>query len=323
MLYQKLLDAHKRYRQFKTYPHIADQYWSSQLAEHNISPNYVEYDAKSGQLFYKPLGISLSKNKQDFLLGSKVFNKANALKTLADCKFYIDGQQELIIDIDGVKLIIETGQDLDIAHEIFLLGVYNFLYDKPCVAIDIGMNTGFASLFFANRANVKAVYSYEPFKATYDQALRNFALNPNLAEKIKAFDYGVGDRDEIIQVEYDYNVKGSVGISGIDNQLKPFASKQTATADLILKPFTDVFKGITSDYPDTDIVAKIDCEGSEYEILDSLAATGQLGQIKIIMMEWHKKGPDALVKHLQEFGFIIFSRMPRSKNVGTLYAIKP
>ena len=38
MLYQKLLDAHKRYRQFKTYPHIADQYWSSQLAEHNINP---------------------------------------------------------------------------------------------------------------------------------------------------------------------------------------------------------------------------------------------------------------------------------------------
>jgi hypothetical protein len=84
-----------------------------------------------------------------------------------------------------------------------------------------------------------------------------------------------------------------------------------------------VFKGITSDYPDIDIVAKIDCEGSEYEILDSLAATGQLGQIKIIMMEWHNKGPDALVKHLQDFGFIIFSRMPRSKNVGTLYAIKP
>ncbi|NCR17719.1 MAG: FkbM family methyltransferase [Microcystis aeruginosa LL13-03] len=277
------------------------------MAEHNINPNYVEYDTKSGQLFYKPLGISLSKNKQDFLLGSKVFNKANALKSLADCKFYIDEQQELIIEIDGVKLIIETGQDLDIAHEIFLLGVYNFLYDKPC----------------ANRANVKAVYSYEPFKATYDQALRNFALNPNLAEKIKAFDYGVGDRDEIIQVEYDYTVKGSVGISGIDNQLKPFASKQTATADLILKPFTDVFKGITSDYPDIDIVAKIDCEGSEYEILDSLAATGQLGQMKIIMMEWHKKGPDALVKHLQDFGFIIFSRMPRSKNVGTLYAIKP
>ncbi|MFM7278047.1 MAG: FkbM family methyltransferase, partial [Microcystis aeruginosa] len=207
--------------------------------------------------------------------------------------------------------------------EIFLLGVYNFLYDQPCVAIDIGMNTGFASLFFANRANVKAVYSYEPFKATYDQALRNFALNSNLAEKIKAFDYGVGARDEVIQVEYDYNVKGSVGIYGIDNQLKPFASKETATADLILKPFTDVFKGITSDYPDSDIVAKIDCEGSEYEILDSLAATGQLGQIKIIMMEWHKKGPDALVKHLQDFGFIIFSLMPRSKSVGTLYAIKP
>jgi len=37
MLYQKLLDAHKRYRQFKTYPHIADQYWSSQLIVNFIS----------------------------------------------------------------------------------------------------------------------------------------------------------------------------------------------------------------------------------------------------------------------------------------------
>jgi FkbM family methyltransferase len=323
MLYQKLLDAHKRYRQFKTYSHITDEYWSSQLAEHNTNPNYVEYNTKSGQLVYKPLGISLGKNKQDFLLKSKVFNKAKALKESANCKFYIDEKEQLIIDIDGVKLIIETSQDLDIVYEIFLLGVYNFIYDRPCVAIDIGMNTGFASLFFANRANVKAVYSYEPFKATYDQALRNFALNPHLAEKIKAFDYGVGARDEIIQVEYDYTVKASVGIAGIDNQLKPFASKQTATADLILKPFTDVFKGITSEYPDIDIVAKIDCEGSEYEIFDALAATGQLGQIKIIVMEWHNQGPDALVKHLQDFGFIIFSRLPLSKNVGSLYAIRP
>ncbi|CCI34655.1 hypothetical protein MICAI_940006 [Microcystis sp. T1-4] len=44
------------------------------MVEHNISRNYGEYDGKSGQLFYQPLGISLSKNKQDFFSGSKVFN---------------------------------------------------------------------------------------------------------------------------------------------------------------------------------------------------------------------------------------------------------
>jgi FkbM family methyltransferase len=322
MLYQKLLETHKLYRKIKNYPHIADDYWSSKLVEQNISPSQVNYDIQSGKLLYKPLDLHLGKEKQDFLLISKISNKAKALRNLANCKFYIDDREELIIDIDEVKLIIETGQELDIAYEIFLLGVYNFIYKKPCIAIDIGMNTGFASLFFAHRPNVKAVYGYEPFKVTYDQALRNFALNPELAEKIKAFDYGVGARDETIAVEYDYKVKGSVGVAGIDERFKPTDSSAIAREELVIKPFTQVFQGITTDYPDIDIVAKIDCEGSEYEILDALAENGQLSQIKIIMMEWHKKGPASLEKHLEEAGFIIFSRLPRSTNVGTLYAIR-
>lgn len=322
MLYRKLLETHKLYRKFKNYPHISDDYWTSKLVDNDISPTYVDYDASSSKLLYKPFNLKLTKEKQDFLLNNRFLNKAKALKGAGNCKFYIDSNEELIVDVDDVKLIIETGQELDIVHEIFLLGVYNFLYDRPCVAIDIGMNTGFASLFFAARENVVAVYGYEPFKITYDQALRNFALNPAIAGKIHAFDYGVGAREETIAVDYDYSVKGSVGIAGIDELFKSGDSGSMATENLIIKPFSEVFASIVAEHPDTDIVAKIDCEGSEYEILDSLAANGQLQRIKIIMMEWHKKGPDPLVKHLQDAGFIIFSRLPRSSNVGTIYAIR-
>ncbi|WP_332864361.1 FkbM family methyltransferase [Pannus brasiliensis] len=292
------------------------------MVEQNISPTQVELDAKTGKLLYKPFALHLTKDKQDFLLNAKLSNKAKALKKSGNARFEISDAEELILDIDGVRLIIETGQELEIAHEIFLLGIYNFVYDKPCVAIDIGMNTGFASLFFANRQNVEVVYSYEPFKATYEQALRNIALNPRLAGKIKAFDYGVGAREETITVEYDYKVKGSVGISGIDELWKSADSSSIARAELPIKPFSEIFTGILAAHPDKDIVAKIDCEGSEYGILDSLAENGQLEKIKIIMMEWHKQGPDPLVKHLQKAGFAIFSRLPLSDNVGTLYAVR-
>lgn len=322
MLYQKLLETHKLYRKFKNYPHITDDYWSSRLVEHNISPNQVSLDPETGKLLYKPLAVQLTKDKQDFLLIDKLSNKAKALKKLGHAQFAINDRDELILDIDGVRLLVETGQELEIVHEIFVLGVYNFIYDKPCIAIDIGMNTGFASLFFANRENVETVYSYEPFKATYEQALRNFALNPKLATKIKAFDYGVGAREETIVVEYDYNVKGSVGIAGIDELFKSADSSSIARAELPIKPFGEIFNGIVAAHPDKDIVAKIDCEGSEYGILDSLAENGQLEKIKIIMMEWHKKGPEPLIKNLQSAGFTIFSRLPLSDNVGSLYAVR-
>jgi FkbM family methyltransferase len=323
MLYQKLLEAYKFYRKQRNYSHIPDKAWRNLLVDNNISPNYVEYETRTGKLLYKPFGVKLDREKQSFLVNSRVSNKARALQKLAGSKLYLDNHGELIIDVDDVKMIVETGQDLEIVHEIFLLGIYNFLYNQPCIAIDIGMNTGFASLFFAHRENVQAVYAYEPFKATYEQAIRNFALNPKLAAKIKAFDYGVGARDETIAVEFDYNVKGSVGISGIDDLFKSGDSSAIVKADLIIKPFTDVFRSILDAHPDGAIVAKIDCEGAEYEILDSLAENAQLEKIKIIMMEWHKKGPDPLVKHLQDAGFIIFSRLPRSTNVGTIYAIRP
>ncbi len=92
--------------------------------------------------------------------------------------------------------------------------------------------------------------------------------------------------------------------------------------EISLKPISEELSSIISQHPDMDIIAKIDCEGSEYEIFDSLAAKGQLNQIKIIMMEWHRKGPDELADYLRQAGFAIFSRLPRSSNIGAIYAVR-
>ncbi len=322
MFYKKILETHRVYKKIKTYPHIQNDYWKEKLVEHEVSPLKVEYDREQDKLFYKPLNIRLTPNKHDFILSKTSVSIANALKNLLDCQFFIDSEDQLIIKLDNTELIIGDQQELGIAYEVFLMGVYNFVYDKPLVLVDIGMNTGFASLYFAGRNNVIAVYSYEPFKATYEQALKNFSRNQALQDKIKPFNYGVGGKEETLTVEYEYSVKGSIGIQGISSQYKDSVSKNIIQETLNIKPFNEVFQKILDQYPEAEIVAKIDCEGSEYEIIQSLADNDLLKRIKIIMMEWHRQGPNSLLEELQKVGFIGFSRLPHSKNVGNIYAIR-
>lgn len=322
MLYQKLTDIYKTYQKFRNFSHISDNYWSERLSQNNISPTAVELDSNTHQLFLKPLNLFLIKDKHDFLLKSQVLNSAKTLQKALDATFYIDQNNNLILELQGVKFIIENEQDIGIIQEIYYLGIYNFVYEKPVVVIDIGMNIGFASLYFASRSNVVAVFGYEPFEITYKQALNNFALNPEIAQKITPYQYGIAEKEQTLTIEFDYDVKGSIGMEGIDKNFKPSSHQKIATAEMKLKATNEVFQSILEQYPDIDIVAKVDCEGAEYEIFKVLSETGQLSRIKMVMMEWHKKGPAPLLNYLNQAGFATFSRLPASKNIGLLYAIR-
>lgn len=322
MLYQKFTEIYKQYQRFKNFSHVSDSYWSERLSNNNVSPKSVEYNSATQQLFLKPLNLVLSKNKHDFLIEKKVLDNAKILQKALNTQFYLDKDNNLIAELQGTKFIIENEQDIDIIKEIYFYGIYNFVYDKPVVVVDIGMNLGFASLYFASRDNVKAVFGYEPFEITYQQALKNFALNLGLAQKITPCQYGIAEKEQTLMIEFDYDVKGSIGMEGIDKNFKPSPDKKLATAEMKLKATQEVFQGILEQYPDVDIVAKVDCEGAEYEIFKVLSETGQLSRIKMVMMEWHKKGPAPLLNYLNKAGFAAFSRLPASTNVGLLYAVR-
>lgn len=322
MIYDQLMQLRKHYRIFKTLQSIPDQYWAKKVVESDISPTAIELKPESEEIFLKFLNLFLTKEKHDFLLEKNSLEQAKSLIKASDAKFSIDKNKELIIDIDGIKMLIETEQEISIIREIFLTGVYNYIYNQPMVVIDIGMNTGFASLYFAAQKNVECVFGYEPFKKTYEQALRNFALNPELSKKINPFDYGLGGQAEKITVEYDYSCKASIGVGGIDENYQTHQNQSLIKEEIIIKSIDEVFQSIIHQYPEINIIAKIDCEGSEYGIINSLCSTGQLSRVKAVMMEWHKKGPEPLIECLQQSGFAIFSRLPKSKNVGMLYAVK-
>lgn len=322
MLYEQLDRAHQKYQAFKNFPHIADPEWSQLLVSYKISPNHVEFDEKTKRILYEPFNLSLDIKKHSFILEQKTLNAAKAINNIEGSRFYLDEKDRIVVELDQVKMVVENSQDIAVIHEIFILGVYNFVYNKPCVVLDIGMNIGFASLYFARRPNVVGVWGYEPFKSTYQQAVENIQFNPDLAQKITPFDYGIDAEEKTITVEYDYNVKASVGIEGIDPNFQS-ATATIVKEKMLLKSINEILDNLINSYPDAEIVAKIDCEGSEYGIFEALTSSHQLGKIKIIMMEWHRKGPTTLEKQLEDFGFITFSRLPRSKNVGLIYAIRP
>lgn len=302
--------------------HIPDNYWSKKIQGLDLGLGNFKFDPKNQKIFLKPLEIFLDKEKQDFLLDTKTLEQAKSLKRNFDAKFSIDDNNDLNVEINGLKMIVQTEQEIGIIKEIFWLGVYNLIYHQPLVVLDIGMNTGFASLYFATYENVQAVWGYEPFKMTYQQALQNFSLNPQINQKIKAFDYGISDRDQTLVVEYDYSCKASIGVEGIPEELKKNDTQTLVKEEISIKSIKGVIDAMISQYPNTNIVAKIDCEGSEYEIIKCLYETGQLGLLKVIIMEWHRQGPDPLVEYLTKAGFAIFSRLPKSKNVGMIYAVR-
>ncbi len=324
MLVQKLDKLQQFLKQFQIYRRIPDRFWSEKILEADLSFHKLDYDKNTKKILIKPFNFLLSQEQKPyhFLLKETNVRLAELLKRDFNTNFETNENQELVINLDGIKAIIKCEQDLEIIHEIFIQGVYNFIYDQSLVVIDIGMNTGWASLYFSLRDNVKGVYSFEPFQKTYEEALNNFSLNPKLTDKIHPFNYGISGKEETINVEYDYEMKASIGVKGLPSNLATNKEKSLETAQILLKSATEVLNPIFSEYPEVEFMGKIDCEGSEYEILESLEKANLLSRFKIIIMEWHEKGPDQLVEYLTKANFTIFSRRPKSKTIGMIYAIR-
>ncbi|MGY6530732.1 MAG: FkbM family methyltransferase [Cyanobacterium sp.] len=303
---------------------IPNRFWAEKIYANQVSFHKLTYDKTNNSILIKPFNFLVYEQKPEyhFLLKEENVRLAQTLKKSYDCSFETNENQELVVNIEGIKALIKSEQDLEIINEIFLQGVYNFICDQTLVVIDIGMNVGWASLYFALNDNVQQIYSFEPFRKTYEEALNNFALNPNLKQKINPFDYGIGGKDEVVTVEYDYDLKASVGVQGVPENMAKKSQGNKIKEDITIKSATDVLSPIFEKFSDHDFMAKIDCEGSEYDILKSLEQANMLNRFKVIIMEWHEKGPDELVGYLRRANFTVFSRRPKSKNIGMIYAVR-
>src|SRR3989338_865273 len=270
-------------------------------------------------IFIDDLNISVSPINHKFFLDG--IELAKELKQFGQARYRLDPNNNILITIDHCKFYIHTTEELLILKEIFLQGVYNFFYNKPTVVWDIGMNVGIASLFFAGKPFIQKVYSYEPFEETYQKACLNINLNPKNSNKIKSFNFGIAQQDKTLTVDYTPEWMGSMSIYNLPSpkilNINPLLVRKEK---IRLKNASTVLREIKKENKGYAIMAKIDCEGAEFEIIKCLYENNLLNDVTGFIIELHKKNPEYIINFLSNSKFTIFSNSTANEKIGMIYA---
>ena len=222
---------------------------------------------------------------------------------------------------EGVHIDVSDTRDcpLYLVREVFVKSEYNLDIARESVLIDIGMNRAAVSLRFAANENIKSVYAFEPFRPTFESAKRNLELNPQLSEKIHAFNVGLGRKEATLELPYQGTRTG--GMSTTHDVFK--GQKNVNKETVVIKDAAKEIATILRESKNRYIIIKCDCEGAEFEIFDRLDEQALLGRIDVVIMEYHFEPPDKLVKILTREGFALQRKTAsRRTKTGYIYAVR-
>lgn len=217
-------------------------------------------------------------------------------------------EERLIAKYNGLSLMISTAEELFIFYEVFIDGCYRVFRSKPFNVIDIGMNVGFASLFFASQSIVNHIFGFEPFRHTFDDAMINLQMNAHLSGKVHAHNYGLAHQSEKRMVSYSAENKGKNSMhAGSGNEQIELRDVYTA--------LDEIFKGDCTE----QFFVKMDCEGAEFEIFDRLKQRPINERIFGFIIEWHKKDPMQIIDVLVSNDFYVHLT---GKKIGLITAFR-
>jgi FkbM family methyltransferase len=187
-------------------------------------------------------------------------------KILRTCKNAFLGviPDKIATDSYGFKYQIESRNSLDSAvgstnsKEVQYIHFAIGLCKKPTldVAIDVGANKGYYSIPLSS--HFKTVIAYEPVELIFQQCRRNLEIND--ISNVKLFNLAVSD-------------KSGIGTLYVQTSLDNESKKNTGLSSLIQrKEYLDSTQQVRIVTLDSQVMGKvdfikIDCEGSEYEVL--------------------------------------------------------
>jgi FkbM family methyltransferase len=200
--------------------------------------------------------------------------------------------------------------DLYLLEEIYLQKMYDGDYYGSFV-IDVGGYIGETALFFAQRG-ARRVFCVEPSPDNLRLLEQNISQS-SFKDKIVIIRAAILDKDG--SVEFYMNRQRPTG-----NHVANYHDfmKSHTRSDLKCEVQAMSFQSLLeyTGLEEVDVV-KLDCEGSEYDILlgtpDSV-----LKRVRMYIIEYHN-GPDVLVKRLDELGYKVRGKF-RGGAVGLLYA---
>jgi FkbM family methyltransferase len=165
---------------------------------------------------------------------------------------------------------------------------------------DIGASTGFFALAIAIRFPSAHVHCYEP--------------NPDLRPYIEHNLEGLGAR------VFSEAVMRDEGFVNLEIEQESVAAKASAHPDGTIT--ATAFRTVVERLGNRVDLVKMDCEGSEWEILQDAAPWSH---VRSLALEYHctaKYGPDDAERMVTDLGFTIAKSKPAAYNTGIILAQK-
>lgn len=291
--------------------------WAEPLARHGIFPPPNSSIDERGHLQIFDLGASVPEPNPVALKTLRAVRLLTDLHLRAGANFQFR-ERDVEVRVGGITAIAEETADIHVFHEVFVERIYDFQRPGSYTVIDIGMNIGLASLFFAKEYGAQ-VHAFELIPSTFELAQRNLHLNPELAAKITVHPFGLSDKDSELQIRFSPQDRAGGSM---------FSTTSLSDATDVNATVKDVAPFLSQAIEDLDgrqLVLKVDAEGAEYEILERLDSEGLLPKVNVVLLEWHPrqgKDPEELRERLKRNGFQWFERRHPEVNVGLISAFR-
>ncbi len=208
---------------------------------------------------------------------------------------------------------LETG----IIFDVYSRGVYRLLTSEPVMLVDVGANIGVSAVYAATELGAE-VHGYELVPSVASRAAEHVARN-GLSNQVTIHPFGLGKSDAEIDVLFSDTLTGSTSLhlaTGAGNEAKKIPC--TVRSVEVLRP---ILEGSAKRK-----FMKLDCEGSEYTILDALQESGLLNPFDGFLLEYHEIPNDKGRPWLEEFfvrnGYDVHSFLKPGFNHEMMYAFR-
>ncbi|TXJ44180.1 FkbM family methyltransferase [Brachyspira aalborgi] len=158
---------------------------------------------------------------------------------------------------------------------------FNIDFKEGDIVIDIGANVGMVSILLAKKFPFLKIYSFEPLKENYDNFIKNIELNNIPKGVITAENKAVTKDGRLITMSINSANKGGSSTTDVIS-INSIMTKENSQVESIT--LEEIFKKYNINKLK---LLKIDCEGSEYEILYN-ADTNLLKNIENLRGEFHE-----------------------------------
>lgn len=185
---------------------------------------------------------------------------------------------------------------------------------KSPVVVDIGANIGLFTLYACTKLSKPRIYAYEPDALNFRELAQNISAN-GLQSQVKPFNLAVGKSGTIRFFAAEHGA-----LSKPESLLKIDPTREKGR---LVSVRSVSMQSVLGKIGHVDVL-KMDCEGSEWEILKSLE--GRKLDIDYLCIEYHEIGghkAGELASFFSRNGYSVHLRdEDRSRNSGIITAVK-